>query len=51
METSSTDVEESPIADIREGVAQVWKFCEDILSEYDDVKKTDDSAQIQIYFG
>lgn len=51
METSSTDVEESPIDDIREGVAQVWKFCEDILSEYDDVRKTDDSAQIQIYFG
>ena len=51
METSSTDVEESPIDDIREGVAQVWKFCEDILSEYDDVKKTDDSAGIQIYFG
>ena len=51
LETSSTDVEESPIDDIREGVAQVWKFCEDILSEYDDVKKTDDSAGIQIYFG
>ena len=51
IETSSTDVEESPIDDIREGVAQVWKFCEDILSEYDDVKKTDDSAGIQIYFG
>lgn len=51
METSSTDVEESPIDNIREGVAQVWKFCEDILSEYDDVKKTDETAQIQIYFG
>ena len=51
METSSTDVEESPIDDIREGVAQVWKFCEDILSEYDDVKKTDETAGIQIYFG
>lgn len=51
METPSTEVDDSPIDDIREGVAQVWKFCEDILSEYDDVKKTDETAGIQIYFG
>lgn len=51
IELSSPDVDESPIDDIREGVAQVWKFCEDIIAEYDNVKKTDDSAQIQIYFG
>lgn len=36
--------------EIRENIADIWKFHEDILSEYDDLKKKDDSAQIQIYF-
>lgn len=38
-------------SEIRENIADIWKFHEDILSEYDDVMKNDDSAQIQIYFG
>lgn len=48
---TSPDTDSSPVDDIREGVAQVWKFCEDIIAEYDDVKKTDETASIQIYFG
>lgn len=38
-------------SEIRENIADIWKFHEDILSEYDDAMKNDDSAQIQIYFG
>jgi len=37
--------------EIREDIVDIWKFHEDILSEYDDVKKTDETAGIQIYFG
>ncbi len=43
--------QESTTEEIREDIADVWKFHEDILSEYDDVTKSDDSAEIQIYFG
>lgn len=39
------------IEDARENLASIWKFHEDILSAYNDVKTTDDSAHIQIYFG
>jgi hypothetical protein len=45
------DDEEISIEDARENIADIWKFHEDILSAYDDVKSNDDSAQIQIYFG
>jgi len=45
------DTYEVSIQDARENIADIWKFHEDILSAYDDVKSTDDSAQIQIYFG
>lgn len=47
----SDDVENYSMTEARENIADIWKFCEDILSEYDDAKKTDESAQIQIYFG
>jgi hypothetical protein len=43
--------EDMSIEDARENLASIWKFHEDILSAYDDVKATDDSARIQIYFG
>jgi hypothetical protein len=43
--------EDMSIEDARENLASIWKFHEDILSAYDDVKATDDSAHIQIYFG
>jgi hypothetical protein len=46
-----TTNEDISIEDARENIASIWKFHEDILSAYDDVKTTDDSAQIQIYFG
>ena len=42
---------ESSYDEIRENIADIWKFHEDILSAYDDVKTDDNSAQIQIYFG
>jgi hypothetical protein len=42
---------ETPHGEIREHIADVWKFHEDIISAYEDAKKNDDSAQIQIYFG
>jgi predicted RNase H-like HicB family nuclease len=45
------DNEDISIEDARENLASIWKFHEDILSAYDDVKTTDDSAHIQIYFG
>ena len=44
-------VTEATVDDIRENIADIWKFHEDILSAYDDVKSKDDSAHIQIYFG
>lgn len=44
------DGEEVSIEDAREDIADIWKFHEDILSAYEDVKTTDDSAQIQISF-
>ena len=37
--------------EIREDIVDIWKFHEDILSEYDDVKKNGVQAEIQIYFG
>jgi hypothetical protein len=37
--------------EIREDIVDIWKFHEDILSEYDDVKKSGVQAEIQIYFG
>jgi hypothetical protein len=46
-----TTKEDISIEDARENLASIWKFHEDILSAYNDVKATDDSAQIQIYFG
>ena len=46
-----TTNEDISIEDARENIASIWKFHEDILSAYDDVKNTDDSAHIQIYFG
>jgi hypothetical protein len=46
-----TTKEDISIEDARENIASIWKFHEDILSAYNDVKATDDSAQIQIYFG
>ena len=46
-----TPNDEISIQDLRENIADIWKFHEDILSAYNDVKNTDDSAQIQIYFG
>jgi hypothetical protein len=46
-----TTNEDVSIEDARENLASIWKFHEDILSAYDDVKATDDSARIQIYFG
>jgi hypothetical protein len=46
-----TTNEEISIQDARESIADIWKFNEDILSAYDAVKTTDDSAHIQIYFG
>lgn len=46
-----TPNDEISIQDLREDIADIWKFHEDILSAYEDVKKNDDSAQIQIYFG
>jgi hypothetical protein len=46
-----TTSEDTSIEGARENIADIWKFHEDILSAYDDVKTTDDSAQIQIYFG
>jgi hypothetical protein len=46
-----TTNEDVSIEDARENLASIWKFHEDILSAYDDVKTTDDSAHIQIYFG
>jgi hypothetical protein len=46
-----TTNEDISIEDARENIASIWKFHEDILSAYDDVKTTDDSAHIQIYFG
>jgi hypothetical protein len=46
-----TTSEDTSIEGARENIADIWKFHEDILSAYDDVKATDDSAQIQIYFG
>lgn len=42
---------EVSIQSARENIADIWKFHEDILSAYNDVKTTDDSAHIQIYFG
>jgi hypothetical protein len=45
------DNEDISIEDARENLASIWKFHEDILSAYDNVKTTDDSAHIQIYFG
>ncbi len=46
-----TTNEDVSIEDARENLASIWKFHEDILSAYNDVKTTDDSAHIQIYFG
>ena len=46
-----TTKEDISIEDARENIASIWKFHEDILSAYNDVKTTDDSAHIQIYFG
>lgn len=46
-----TTKEDISIEDARENLASIWKFHEDILSAYNDVKATDDSAHIQIYFG
>jgi hypothetical protein len=46
-----TTKEDISIEDARENLASIWKFHEDILSAYNDVKATDDSAKIQIYFG
>jgi hypothetical protein len=46
-----TTKEDISIEDARENIASIWKFHEDILSAYNDVKATDDSAHIQIYFG
>jgi hypothetical protein len=46
-----TTKEDISIEDARENLASIWKFYEDILSAYSDVKTNDDSAQIQIYFG
>lgn len=51
MEDVTTISDNSPLDSIREDVADVWEFCENVLTEYDDVKKSDASAQIQIYFG
>ena len=45
------DNDEISIQDARENIADIWKFHEDILSAYEDVKSHDDTAQIQIYFG
>ena len=38
--------EDMSIEDARENLASIWKFHEDILSAYNDVKKDDDSSQI-----
>jgi hypothetical protein len=46
-----TTNEDVSIEDARENLASIWKFHEDILSAYNDLKTTDDSAHIQIYFG
>ena len=46
-----TTKEDISIEDARENLASIWKFHEDILSAYSDVKTNDDSAKIQIYFG
>jgi hypothetical protein len=46
-----TTKEDISIEDARENIADIWKFHEDILSAYNDVKNTDDSARIEIYFG
>jgi hypothetical protein len=46
-----TTSEDTSIEGARENLASIWKFHEDILSAYNDVKATDDSAHIQIYFG
>ena len=48
---SIVDESKPTTEEIREHIADVWKFHEDILSEYDFIRSTDDSAQIQIYFG
>ena len=51
MENAEIISDLTTVEEIREDIVDVWKFCEDILSEYDDIKKTDETAGIQIYFG
>lgn len=51
IDNSMILTDQSSIDEIREDIGDVWEFCENILSNYDETRREDDSAQIQIYFG
>jgi len=49
--SSERYTEDSKLDEVRENVADICKFHNDILWEYDNIDSTENSTEIQIYFG